>query len=212
VAFAIETLTVADEPAAWARAGFTVDDDGTCRVGSVRVELDPEAGPGGIVSWTIAGVDDAGVIDGLPTVDGTRGPVEPASHPNGTTQIDHVVVATPDLDRTVGALRMFGFVPRRTREAGRNRQTFFRLGEVILEVVGPSGRDAERATAPATFWGLAFTVEDLTATAAALARHLGPVKDAVQPGRRIATLRHEPLGISVPVAFMSADTADRGTP
>jgi hypothetical protein len=28
-------------------------------------------------------------------------------------------------------------------------------------------------------------------------------KSAVQPGRRIATLRHKQLGLSVPLAFMS---------
>ena len=32
--------------------------------------------------------------------------------------------------------------------------------------------------------------------------HLGRIKDAVQPGRRIATLRHRDLGLSVAIAFM----------
>jgi hypothetical protein len=30
-----------------------------------------------------------------------------------------------------------------------------------------------------------------------------PPKDAVQPGRRIATLRTRELGLSVPIAFMT---------
>ena len=33
--------------------------------------------------------------------------------------------------------------------------------------------------------------------------HLGKVKDAVQPGRRITTLRHKELDMSVATAFMS---------
>jgi hypothetical protein len=206
VAFAIEALTIADDPDAWARAGFSVDDDGTCRAGTVRLEFDPGygGGGGGIVSWTIAGIDDAGVIDGLHTVDGTRGPSEPAHHPNGVTQIDHLVVATPALDRTVGALRMFGFVPRRTRDGGKMRQTFFRLGEVILEVVGPA-TDGSADDDPARFWGLAFTVGDLAVTMETLGEQVGSANYAVQPGRQIATLRHEDMGISVPIAFMSQD-------
>ena len=37
-----------------------------------------------------------------------------------------------------------------------------------------------------------------------LGENLGTAKDAVQEGRRIATLRHEQLGLSVATAFMSA--------
>jgi hypothetical protein len=48
-----------------------------------------------------------------------------------------------------------------------------------------------------------MTVSDIDACAALLGDHLGPVKDAVQPGRRIATLRHEACGLTVPIAFMS---------
>jgi hypothetical protein len=71
---------------------------------------------------------------------------------------------------------------------------------VILELIGQSG---DHGAGPATFWGLALTVDDIEATAALLGDDLGPVTDAVQPGRRIATLRHEALGIPVPIAFLS---------
>ena len=58
-------------------------------------------------------------------------------------------------------------------------------------------------TAPAWFWGLVINVEDLDAAA----EHIGPdgigaVTPAVQPGRRIATVRAE-LGLGVPVALMT---------
>ena len=58
---------------------------------------------------------------------------------------------------------------------------------------------------PAKFFGLAHTVRDIDATAALLSEHIGNVKDAVQPGRRITTLRHKPLGMSVATAFMSPE-------
>jgi hypothetical protein len=59
------------------------------------------------------------------------------------------------------------------------------------------------------FWGLAFTVRDLDACAALLGDTLGSVKAAVQTGRRIATLRHTDVGLTVPIAFMSEATSDR---
>ena len=43
---------------------------------------------------------------------------------------------------------------------------------------------------------------DLDATARYLGDRLGTVKDAVQPDRRIASLRKE-AGLAVPMAFMS---------
>lgn len=161
--------------------------------------------------------DDRSDIDGLPTAiaaehdEGASTPPAggagshpgspPVHHPNGVTGIDHVVVVTPDLDRTTAALEQRGVAARRTREAGRGRlQRFFRLGEVILEVVGPAEAAGD---GPATFWGLAFTVADIDTTARHLAGRIGEPRRAVQQGRRIATLR---VGdeVSVPVAFMSA--------
>ena len=58
----------------------------------------------------------------------------------GVTGIDHVVVLTPNLDRTIAAVEDRVGVPLlriRDGEAGRSpvRQAFFRLGEVVLEVV-----------------------------------------------------------------------------
>ena len=38
--------------------------------------------------------------------------------------------------------------------------------------------------------------------------HLGAAKDAVQDGRRIATLRHRDLGMSVATALMSPEPRD----
>jgi hypothetical protein len=114
---------------------------------------------------------------------------------------------TPDLDRTTEALGAVGLEVRRTREAGGGRrQHFFRLGEVILEVVGPAKPAGE---GPAAFWGLALTVADIDATAAHLAGRLSEPKAAVQADRRIATLRPG-NDVSVPIAVMSAAPAPGG--
>jgi catechol 2,3-dioxygenase-like lactoylglutathione lyase family enzyme len=181
------------------------------------------------VRWAIAGLEAHGDdLDGLPTdfVDhpgpgrppsGDR-PTDPPAHPNGVTGLDHVVVATPDLDRTIAALTNTGLVCRRIRDTTAKetpmRQAFFRLGPVVLEVVGPGGTDTgtgsegSDADAPATWFGLALDVVDLDQTAARLGDGLGPVRPAVQRGRRIATVRHRRLGLSVALAVMD-DHGDR---
>ena len=198
----LAALAVADEPTAWQDAGFAVDDGGRCWLGDVSVALTPGAGKG-VTAWSVDGIDRP--VDGLAVLD--LPPVEPvdaaALHPNGTTAVDHVVVMTPDLDRTVAALEGAGLEARRVRDAGSGdraiRQVFFRLGEPILEVVGPPEPSGD---GPARFFGLALTVSDLDATAAALGEHLGEVKEAVQRGRRIATLRRT-AGCTTALAFMS---------
>jgi hypothetical protein len=81
---------------------------------------------------------------------------------------------------------------------------FFWIGDPILEVVSPATATGDE---PSSFWGIACAVADIDATAHALGDACSRPKDAVQPGRRIATLRHEPLGMSVPVAFMTAHVA-----
>jgi hypothetical protein len=189
------SVTVADGPERWAAAGFTVD-GGSCQVGKVRIELGAEGT--GIVAWGLD-VVEAGVLDGLDTRRDDRPIGTGAAHPNGTVALDHLVITSHDPMRTRAALEQRGFAVRRTVEMGDRRYTFFRVGEAILELVGPAAADGDQ---PARLFGLAFTVDDLDATAALLGPLLGATKDAVQPGRRIATLRRE-AGLSVPVAFMS---------
>jgi len=117
-----------------------------------------------------------------------------------------VVLATPDCDRTIAAFEVTGLAARRTRHidtyGSPMRQTFFRAGEVIVELVGP---EAPSGDGPAGFFGLALTVADLETTGDYLGDGMGAPKDAVQPGRRIATLRHRDLGMSVAIALMSPE-------
>ena len=202
---AVVGLEIADAPDAWRAAGFAVDGD-RCRVGGIVVHLVGRDRGKRIRSWTWEGLDGDGDLDGLPTRAGTGPTGEAPTHPNGATVLDHVVVVTPRLDRTVGAFEARGLGVRRVRDTDQYgspfRQVFFRGGETIVEMIGPvdAPADDERA---AHFYGLAFTVSDLDAAASRLGDGLGPVKDAVQPGRRIATLRHEQYDISVPIALMT---------
>jgi Glyoxalase/Bleomycin resistance protein/Dioxygenase superfamily len=200
-------LQIGDDPDAWRSAGFGVDDDGRVRIGQVVITLTGADGKRGIRAWAFRGVEATpDGIDGLPTVSGGEIDGATATNPNGCVAIDHVVVLSPDSDRTVEAFVAQGFEARRERETDQYgvpmRQTFFLAGEVIIELIAPidSGGDG-----PAKFFGLAYTVGDVDATAALLVDHIGDVKEAVQPGRRITTLRHKPLGLSVATAFMSPE-------
>lgn len=211
-------LELAAEAKRWAEAGFATEVAGgmaLVSLGGVRLRLrGPDAGRG-IVRWTLAELSGEserldGELDGLPTgfVDAPPAPAPGPSHPNGVTAVDHVVAFSPDLERTVAALRTAGLDFRRLREgptaAGAQRQAFFRVGEPLLEVIEhppdvPAAADRE---APSRFWGLALLAPDLDATAERLGALLGEPRAAIQPGRRIATFTRE-AGLGVPVALIT---------
>lgn len=199
----VDEILVADPPDAWTAAGFTVT-DGLCRVGGVGIRPVGRDGGTGIIGWSLRGVD-ADALDGIPTTTSNAPPTTPARHPNGATGIDHIVLLSPDLGRTVTALSAFGVQPRRERlgELGGRpiRQIFYRFGAVIIEVVGSPDATGE---GPSTLWGITYNVTDIDETAAFFGEHTTPVKDAVQPGRRITTVRHQDFGMSVRTAMLSA--------
>lgn len=206
----IDEILVGDPADAWTAAGFAVDEDGTCRIGQVRIRLVGRDGGKRILGWSLRGAPPArladGSVDGLPTTASDAPAAEPATHPNGATHIDHVVLLSPDLARTAAALEALDVPARGERDTDTYgapmRQIFFRLGEVILELVGQPDTAGEGEPG---FFGLAITVADLDAAGALLGDHLGPAKDAVQEGRRIATLRHREVGMSVATALMSPE-------
>ena len=180
----LEGLVIADEPATWEALGFAPTGD-TVHLGGVAIRLAGRGAGEGIVGWRVSR--------------GAGEPTAPArEHPNGAVAVDHVVAFTGDLDRTLGALAELGEQPRRIREAGGGlRQAFFVLETALLELAGPiEGEDRMRP------WGLTLVVSDIDALAARLGDRLGEVRDAVQQGRRIATLRSE-AGVSTALAFMT---------
>jgi hypothetical protein len=203
----IDELTVADEPAAWSALGFEVE-DGTCVVAEVRIRPAGSGAGKGLSGWSLREIEST-ELDGLPTARSDRRAAdERPAHPIGVTALDHVVAITPALERTVTALQRAGLDLRRIREeptpAGAPRQAFFRLGATILEVVQQPAEAIEPGgeARPAFFWGLAFVAPDLDATVAGLGDRVSEIRPAVQPGRRIATLRRS-AGLSLPVALMT---------
>ena len=122
--------------------------------------------------------------------------------------LDHVVVVTPRLDRSIAAFEARGLDVRRVRHTDQYgpafRQVFFRGGETIIEMIGPDEPTRRRRPRPRTSTASRSPSPTSTPRPQLLGDGLGRIKDAVQPGRRIATLRHEQYDISVPIALMSA--------
>lgn len=197
----VEWLTIGGTADAWRRIGVHVTSEGLIPFMFTSLRL-VDAAPG-MCGWAFSGIDaSAGDIDGLATSVVESGAPQLAAHPNTGTELDHVVVLTSSLERTCGAIEAVTGAPlKRVREVGAMRQGFHRVGTggLIVEVVERPEVEAEHAV----FWGVVINVADLDAAVEMIGPELiGAPKDAVQPGRRIATVR-ESAGLGVPVALMS---------
>lgn len=157
--------------------------DGLLRSDAVAFEIDGAA-------WGVGDPDaETGVVPERP------------GHPLGATLIDHLVLMTPDLHRTCGAIEStLGEPLKRVRDAGNGvQQGFFRLGEVIVEVV----QAPQVPAGGSSWWGLVVVVEDLSEITARLGPDvISAPREAVQPGRSIASVRGS-VGLGMPVALMS---------
>lgn len=202
----VEWLEVGGDPDVWRSLGLVVSDDGVIPLFGTSLRIVERSGATGLVGWALSGVDeslDGTLIDGglATSVVDPAGPLV-ALHELGASGLDHVVVMTPDLDRTTGEIAAAsGCELKRVREVGTMRQGFHRIGRggLIVEVV----ERPEIDEGPASFWGLVVNVDDLDAACARIGTdRISAPKDAVQPGRRIATVSKD-VGLGLPVALMT---------
>lgn len=178
----------------------------TSRLGDVAFVVDGDTSGPALLDWTVAvGRDATESLDGITThlvsVDPGAPDVPVSIGPTEGVRLDHVVINTDDGDRTSDAVhRVLGVELRRVRELGRGaRQHFHTLDNTVIEIV--SGPHVQQEGA--SLWGMVLSVADIDA----LFSHLGPdalspPKDAVQPGRRISTVRAN-VGLGIPFAVMS---------
>jgi len=200
---ALVALDLAGPTDPWVALGLMVADD-VAQIGDVTLRFG--AAGEGATGWALQGVEGPADLDGLRTLwlPAPVTPSAPVEHDLGAIAVDHVVVTTPDPDRTFSRFQDAGLTLRRERAAGSEaqplRQGFFRHGEATIEVVGPRNVTGDE---PARFWGLTLAVADLDAAVAGLgSERCRPAKPAVQPGRRIATLRRA-AALPVAVALMT---------
>lgn len=197
----LAAIDVGGTAAAWAAVGFATDDAGRLPFANGALALSGVEGERGLLGLAIAGVDDLpGDLEGIPLA---AGDVVPAiDHPNGSYELDHLVITTDSLERTSAAVAdVLGHERRRVREADGVRQAFHRLGPrgVIVEIVERD--DVERVE----LFGVVFNTADLDGVVARYGRDvIGEAKEATQPGRRIATFRSG-AGLGVPTALMTPD-------
>lgn len=188
----LSALDVPGDAAKWRALGFMVD--GGLVVSHVEFALGADE-----MGWGFESLNGDAAKLGVPTRVAPAPADTAPKHPNGIDEIDHVVYAVPDLDDAIETLNaLLDDTPRR-RAKPRGPQgpemAFYRVGDVILEVVG-SGR-------PPALHGVAFSCPDLDATVAAMRdggfESVGDPKTAVQGGRIASVWRG---WVGMPVAIM----------
>ena len=203
----VEWLTIAGDPETWRSIGLTVGGDGLIPLfgTGLKVASPTGADDAGIVGWGLSGIEPVPMIAGLPVDVVDAAPPSFADHALGAAELDHVVIMTSSLETVSGAVAdATGCALKRTRELGAITQGFHRIGRggLIVEIVEHPDYDRDEAE----FWGLVINVDDLDAACALLGpERVSEPKDAVQPGRRIATIRSE-VGLGTAVALMTRDT------
>jgi hypothetical protein len=191
----LAALRVPGSAQPWADIGFDVVDDAVALAnGAIRFGA-------AVCSLVVDGVVvDRVELEGIPIEHGEM--PSPVGHANGAVELDHVVVMTDSVDRTSAAVaEVLGLEQRRIRETETVRQGFHRFADVgetrgcIVEVV-------ERPGAGVALWGVVMIVDDIDAAVERSNGLVGAPRDAVQPGRRIATVSRS-AGLPVAVALMS---------
>jgi hypothetical protein len=127
-------IVLGDPPDAWERLGFEVR-DGIVALEGEQLHL---TGRGGGILEVTAPELTSDEPDGLILKQGSDPYLRVVRHPNGASVVDHVVVLTGSLERTVGALVEAGLDLRREVPG----IAFLRLGSYILEVVERGGDPA----------------------------------------------------------------------
>jgi len=108
-------------------------------------------------------------------------------------EVDHIVLLVPDIEAAVATLHTAG-CDLRLRVTVRARPTAFLRVGTLLEVI-------ETAVPAPLLYGIALvTNQDLDEVAAGwrtMGHEVPTSRDAVQPGRRIITVRDAPAGFAV---------------
>ena len=113
--------------------------------------------------------------------------------------LDHVVLMVPNVEEAVATMAEIGLAPRLRMEVKGRPTAFFRVGPV-LEVI-------ESPVRGPSLYGVALVAEEPLEVVAlrwrGLGREVTDPRDALQPGRRIFTVRATEAGLAV----MSPDVA-----
>lgn len=194
-------LNLPGEPERWAAIGFELSggqfalEQILCRVGAAEP------------SWSFTGgYSSPRQLCGIETGHDSQSATPKAGlHVNTATKVDHVVVTSEAPSATKREFESFGLVARGERVLGvqgaQRSQSFFWSGEMLVELVGPTGAPDD-AEAAAAIWGVTFVVSELAALQEAAGELLLPARPAVQTGRQIVTVSGS-AQLGVEVAFLT---------
>jgi hypothetical protein len=123
---------------------------------------------------------------------------EPASGvPIDGWDLDHVVLLVPDLEDAIATMDSAGYAPRLRMEVGGRPTAFFRVGPVLEVIQSPVRREA--------LFGIALVTDEALEVVVLRWRSMGLTvtdpRPAIQPGRRIFTVKETEAGLAV----MSSD-------
>ncbi len=129
-----------------------------------------------------------------------------AANPASAIRLDHAVIRSTDLERTLALLGgRLGLELRldRSNPDWGTRLLFFRCGDLVIEVSHTLAEGA--GDGPDSLWGLTWRVPDVAASHARLeaaGRPVSPLRTGRKPGTRIFTLRGDAAGLAT--AFIGA--------
>jgi len=109
-------------------------------------------------------------------------------------RLDHTVINTPNPDRAIahyGARLGIRFALDRTEEKWGARFLFFKLGDIVLEVIHRLGKSYEPSDND-KLWGLTWKVEDLAATHERLTEGgvtVSEIRTGRKPGTQVFTAK-----------------------
>ncbi len=113
--------------------------------------------------------------------------------------VDHVVLLVPDLEEAIATFHLVGVSPR-LRMLVRDRPAAFFRARTVVEVI-------ESPVRSASIYGIALSttrsLESVALEWKALGVSVGDIRKAIQPNRRIFTVRDTDAGLAV----LSADTS-----
>jgi len=127
----------------------------------------------------------------------------PAKEP---LRLDHLVINTPNPDRAIahyGARLGIRFALDRTNADWGARFLFFKLDDIVLEVIHRTGKEHD-PTAPDKIWGLTWKVDDLRAHHKRLSDSgvtVSEIRAGRKPGTHVFTVKSHSDGI--PTLFLS---------